>query len=176
MVATTDRQTRHLSTLHAQTKRILNHEFESAAANLAEQSQTARTLTTKEHERSRTEVLNAIADAASGYDDTLSTEAENISARMEEGNEKTRAYVTEILDRNQETTMQEISGLRQELHQVELKIDTNTEELKEILNKINTTPEGPHRRSLREMGNSATVVLMSLHELYKALQVFATCF
>ena len=176
VVATTDGQTRQLSTLHVQTKRILNHEFESAAANLAEQSQTARTLTTKEHERSLTEVLNTIANAASGCGDTLSTEAENISARMEEGNENTRAHITEILDRNQETMMQEINGLQRGLRQLQLEIDRKTEELKEIVIKINTTHEGPHRRSLKEMGNSATVVLMSLHELYNALQVFAKCF
>lgn len=173
MVAAAEAQTKQMSALHTQTETMLSQEFVSAAANLAEQSETTRTFTAKEQERSRTEVLNAIADAASGYDDALSTETENISAQIEEARENTRAQITEILDRNQETMKQEINGLQRGLRQLQLEIDRKAEELKEIIIKISTTREGPDRNLLREMGNSATVVLMSLHELYKALQVLS---
>ena len=178
MLATTDAQTRQLSALHAQNESILNREFKSAAVNLAEQSRVTRTFTANEHEKSRTETLNAIADAASGYDNALSTETENISARIEAATENTRAQITETMDRNQAITKQQIIGLQRGLRQLQLEIDRKTEELKEIMLKINTTREGPDRKCLKEIGNSATVVLMSLLELYKALQVRATspCF
>lgn len=158
-----------------QTETILNDEFESAAANLVQQSNATRKLATKELERSRTEVLHAIADAASGYNDALSTKVENMSARIEEVGEYTQAQITGKLDRNQETMKQEITGLRQGLRQLQLEIDRKAEELKEIVININTTREGPDRKLLKERGNSATVVLMSLHELYRALQVLAAC-
>ena len=70
---------------------------------------------------------------------------------------------------------QEIHGLQRGLRQLQLEIDRKTEELKNIVLKINSTREGPDRKLLKEIGNSAAVVLMSLHELYKALQVRATC-
>lgn len=170
LIATTDAQTRHLRALHRQTETILSQEFESAAAKLAEQSETTRALTAEEQQRTRTDVLNAVADAASGYDDAISTEAKSISARIEEANENTRAQITEILDRNQEIMKQEINGLQRGLRQLQLENDRKAEELKEIVIKINTTREGPDRKLLREMGNSAIVVLISLHELYKALE------
>lgn len=181
LIATTDAQTRHLRALHLralhrQTETILSQEFESAAAKLAEQSETTRALTAEEQQRTRTDVLNAVADAASGYDDAISTEAKSISARIEEANENTRAQITEILDRNQEIMKQEINGLQRGLRQLQLENDRKAEELKEIVIKINTTREGPDRKLLREMGNSAIVVLISLHELYKALEVLATRF
>ena len=175
LLVTTDAQTRQLSALHAQKESTLNREFKSAAVNLAEQSRATRTFTANEHEKSRTETLNAIADAASGHDDTLSTEAENISARIEAASETTRAQITETMDRNQEILKQQIIGLQRGLRQLQLEIDRKTEELKEIVLKINTTREGPDRKWLKEIGNSATVVLMSLRELYKALQVRTTC-
>ena len=175
LLAATDAQTRQLSALHAQSESILNREFKSVAVNLAEQSRATRTLTANEHQKSRTETLNAIADAASGYDDSLSTEVENISARIEAASENTRAQITETMDRNQAIIMQQITGLQRGLDQLQLEIDKKTEELKEIVHKINITREGPDRKWLKEMGNSATVVLMSLLELYKALQVGATC-
>ena len=121
------------------------------------------------------EVLNAVTDAASGYDDAISLKAKNISARIEEANENTRAQITEILDRNQEIMKQEINGLQLGLHQLQLEIDRKAEESKEIVTKINTKREGLDRTLLREMSNSVTVVLMSLYELYKALEVLPTC-
>ena len=175
LLVTTDAQTRQLSALHAQNEIILNRELRSAAVRLAEQSGATRNLMANEHEKSRTETLNAIADAASGYHDALSTEAENISARIEAASESTRAQVTETMDKNQAILKQQITGLQRGLSQLQLEIDRKTEELKEIVLKINTTREGPDRKCLKEMGNSATVVLMSLLELYKALQVRATC-
>ena len=175
LLATTDAQTRQLSALHAQNESLLNREFKSAAVNLAEQSRATRTLTADEHEKSRNETLNAIADAASGCSDALSTEAENISARIEAASENTRAQITETMDRNQAIMKQQITGLQRGLCQLQLEIDRKTEELKEIVLKINTTRKGPDRKWLKEKGNSATVVLMSLLELYKALQVRATC-
>ena len=111
LIAAADAQTKQVRALHTQTETILSQEFESAAENLAEQSETTRTFTAKEQERSRTEVLNAITDATYGYDDALSTETENILAQIEEARENTRAQITELLDRNQETMKQEINGL-----------------------------------------------------------------
>lgn len=69
---------------------------------------------------------------------------------------------------------QEINGLQRGLRQLQLEIDRGEEEFKDIVIKINTTREGPHRKLLREMGDSATVVLTSLHELYEALEVLVT--
>ena len=108
--------------------------------------------------------------------DAISTQVENVSARIEQANDNTRAQISKLLEKNQETMRQEINGLQRGLHQLQLEIDQKTEELKEIIIKVNTTREGPDRKLLREMGNSATVVLMSLHELYKALELFATQF
>ena len=173
MVAAAEAQTKQMRALHTQTETILSQEFESAAANLAEQSETTRTLTAKEQERSRIEILSAIADTASGHNNALSTQAENISARIEGANENALAQITETLERKQEIMKQEINGLQRGLGQLQLEIDRKAEELKEIIIKISTTREGPDRNLLREMGNSATVVLMSLHELYKALQVLS---
>ena len=111
-----------------------------------------------------------------GYDSALFTKAEDISCQIEEANENTRAQITEILDRNQEMMKQEINGLQRGLRQLQLEIDRKAEDLKEIIIKINTTREGSDRTLLRGMGNSATVVLMSLHELYKALEVLRAHF
>ena len=175
LLATTDAQTRQLSALHAQNESMLNHELESATVNLVEQIRATRTLMTNEHEKSRTQTLNAIADGASGFADALSTEAEKLSARIEAASEDTRAQITETMDRNQAIMKQQITGLQRGLRQLQLEIDMKTGELKEIMLRINNTREGPNRQCLKEIGASATVVLMSLLELYKALQVRATC-
>ncbi len=121
-----------MKALHTQTETILLQEFESAASNLAEQSEIARALTAKEQQRTRTEVLNAVADAASGHDSAISTEAGIISARVKEENENARTQITEMVDRNQEIMKQEIQGLQRGLHQLQLEIDEKVEELKEI--------------------------------------------
>ena len=176
LVTATDGQTKQLTELHRKTETIIAQEFGSAAANLAEQSETTRTLTANEQRETRANVLSAIGDAASGNNDAISTQAGNISARIEQANDNTRAQISKVLEKNQETMRQEIKELQRGLHQLQLEIDKKTEELKEIIIKVNTTREGPHRKLLRNMGNSATVVLMSLHELYKALEVFATQF
>lgn len=89
LIATTDAQARHLRALHTQTETILTQEFESATTNLSEQSEKTRALTAKEQQRTRMEVLNAVADAASGYDDAISSNTKNVSARIEEANENT---------------------------------------------------------------------------------------
>ena len=176
LISITDAQTLQLRALHTRTETILNHEFESVTAILVEQIEATRTLAAKEQDRSRTEVLDAIANATSGYDSALSIKAEDISCQIGEANENTRAQITEILDRNQEIMKQEINGLQRGLRQLQLEIDRKAEDLKEIIIKINTTREGSDRTLLREMGNSATVVLMSLHELYKALEVLRAPF
>ena len=176
MVTATDGQTKQLKELHKQTETLLSQEFESAAANLAEQSETTRTLTANEQRETRANVLSAVADAASGHNDAISTQVGNISARIEQVNDDTRAQISKVLEKNQETMRQEINGLQRGLNQLQLEIDRKTEELKEIIIKVNTTREGPDRKLLRKMGNSATVVLMSLHELYKDLEVFSTQF
>lgn len=144
MVAATDAQTKQMRALHTQTETIVSREFESAAASLAEQSEVTRALTAKEQRKTRTEVLKAVADAASGYDDAISTEAKTLSIQIE-ANEISRAQITEILDRNQKELKQEINGLRRGLRQLHLEIDSKTQELKEIVTKINTTREGPDR-------------------------------
>ena len=172
-VTATDGQTKELEERHQKTETILYQGFESAAANLAAQTETTRTLTANEQRETRADVLNAVADAATGYNDALSTHVENISARIEQGNEKTQAQISMVLENNQEIMRQQINGLQRGLHQLQLEIDRKTEELKEIINKVNTTREGPDQTLLREKGKSATVVLMSLRELYKALEVFA---
>ena len=143
---------------------------------MAEQSETTRRLTANEQRETRANVLKAVADATSGYNDAVSTQAEDICTRIEQANDNTRAQISKVLEKNQETMRQEINGLQRGLHQLQLEIDRKTEELKEIIIKVNTTREGPDRKKLREMGNSATVVLMSLRELYKALEVFAIQF
>ncbi|KAM0802013.1 hypothetical protein BDR22DRAFT_888067 [Usnea florida] len=170
LVTATDGRTEELKELHQKTETILSQEFESAAANLAAESETTRTLATNEQRKTRADVLNAIADVASNYNYANSTQVENISVRIEQGNEKAQAQISKVLEKNQETMRQEINGLQRGLHQLQLEIDRKTEELKEIIIKISTTREGPNRKKLREMGNSATVVLTSLRELYKALE------
>lgn len=170
LVTATDGQTMQLKELHKQTETILSQEFESAAANLAEQSETTRTLTANEQRETRANVLSAVADAASAYNDAIFTQVEYVSARVEQANDNSRAQISKVLEKNQETMRQEINGLQRGLYQLQLEIDRKTEELKEIIIKVNTTREGPDRELLRKMGNSATVVLMSLHELYKALE------
>lgn len=172
MVAAKKAQNKHMRALHTQTETTLSRKFESAATNIAEQGEITRALTVNEQQKTLTEVRKAVADAASEYDGALSTEAERVSARIEEGNEVTRTQITEILDRNHKELRQEINGLQRGLLQLHLEIDRKTDELKEIVSKINTTSEGPDRKLLREMGNSATVVLMSLRELYKTLEVW----
>lgn len=174
MVTATDGQTKQLKELHEKTEKILSQEFESAAADLAAQSETTRTLTANEQRETRSDVLNAVADAASGYNVAISTQVENISARIEQANENTRAQISEVFEKYREIMKQEINGLQRGLHQLQLEIDRRTEELKEIISKVNTTREGPDQTLLREKGKSATVVLMSLSELYKTLEVFAT--
>ena len=176
LVTATDGQTKQLIELHKKTETILSQEFESAAANLAEQSETTRTLTANEQRETRVNVLSAIAHAASGYNDAISTQVENISAQIEQASDNTRAQISRVIEKNQETMRQEINGLQRGLHQLQLEIDRKTGELKEIIIKVNTTREGPDRTLLKKTGNSATVVLMSLHELYKALEVFSTQF
>ena len=169
LVTATDGQTEELNELHQKTEVILSREFESAAANLAAQSETTRTLATNEQRETRADVLNAIADVTSSYNDAISIQVEKISARIEQGNEKAQAQISKVLEKNQETMRQDINGLQRGLHQLQLEIDRKTEELKEIIIKVNTTREGPDRNKFREMGDSATVVLMSLRELYKTL-------
>ena len=99
---------------------------------------------------------------------------ENISTRINEANENTRVQITESLDRNQTTMKQEIHKLERKLRQLKLEIHKKIEELKKIIINISKTPEGPDRKILEKMGNSATVILISLHELYEALRVRPT--
>ncbi|KAF6226297.1 hypothetical protein HO133_009163 [Letharia lupina] len=94
LVAATGSQTRQMRALHTQTETILSQEFKSAAANSVKQSEGTRALTAKEHQSTRAEVHNAVADVASRYDNAISTEADNISARIEEVDENTRAQIT----------------------------------------------------------------------------------
>lgn len=67
LVAATDAQTKQMKALHRQTETILTQEFGLVAANIAEQSETTRALTVKEQQKTRMEVLNAVAVAPSGY-------------------------------------------------------------------------------------------------------------
>ena len=170
LIVIINKQTKQLRQSHAQSEEILHHNLESAVITIAEQSNATRILTTEEHERSWTNVLNAIADAASDSDHALSREAASITVRVEEANEISRVQISESLDRNQEIMKQEIKGLQRGLSQLQLEIDGKIEELKEIRIKIDTTD----RKALKKIGNSANAALMSLHELYRALQVFAT--
>lgn len=94
LVAATGSQTKQMRALHTQTETILSQVFRTAAANSAEQSEGTRALTAKEHQSTRAEVLNAVADVASRYDNAFSTEADNISARIEEVDEISRAQIT----------------------------------------------------------------------------------
>ena len=64
-----------------------------------------------------------------------------------------------------------INGLQQGLHHLQLEIDRKLEELKDLVIMINTTKDGPKRESLKKRGNSSTVIIMSLRELYKSLEV-----
>ena len=118
LIAATGAQIKQMRALHTQTETMLSQEFESAASDLPEQSETTRTLTAKEQQRTRTEVLSAIADAASGHESGISTEAGIISARVKEENENARTQITEMIDRNQEIVKQEIKGLQWGLHQL----------------------------------------------------------
>ena len=91
---------------------MFSPELGPAAANLAEQSEATRALTAEEQQRTRTEVLAAIANLASRYEDALSKEAETISARSLERNQNSRCRITKMVDWNQEIMMQKINGLQ----------------------------------------------------------------
>ncbi|KAL9075543.1 MAG: hypothetical protein Q9161_001615 [Pseudevernia consocians] len=116
-----------------------------------EQMKALHTLSLKnmKQQRTRTEVLNDVADAASRHDDAISTEAENISDGIEKANENTRAQITVILDRNQEETKQTINRLQGRLYQLQLETDRKVEDLKEIVIKINI-PRAKDRNPERE--------------------------
>ena len=51
LIVATDAQTKQMREMHAQAETVLSQEFELAAANLAEQSETTRTLTAKNSRR-----------------------------------------------------------------------------------------------------------------------------
>lgn len=164
-------QTEKCRVLQTQTRLQLAQDIETAAANLQGQNERTHSITTNEQQRTRTEVLTAIADMSSEYDHALCAQGEGLSAHIEKQNEYTRTQIVGKLDTNQEIMKQEIHGLQRGLYQLQIEIDRKVEELKELVVKINATREGPERHSLKERGNSATIIIMSLGELYKSLQV-----
>ena len=70
---------------------------------------------------------------------------------------------------NQGIIRQGFDGLQRWLRQLWLEIDRKAEKSKEIVFNITTRREGPDPKLLSELDISATIVLMSLHELYEAL-------
>jgi len=150
----------------------LTQEIESAASKLEKQNERTVTLTVSGKRRSRAEILDAVSDAASGHAQELYTNVTNVSTRIGEENQATRAQVEDLVDVIQEVMKQEIHGLQQGLRQLEKEIDRKVDELKDLVIKINTTRKGLDRQFFRDKGNSVNVILMSLYELFKSLQVF----
>ena len=172
VITASEVQRRELRTLHTRTQDVLRQEIESTTVLLEEQNERNRTIAANEDQKSRTEVLSAIAGAVCEQDRAISAEGQNVSTKVGEEHQHTRAEIAERLDMNQEFMTQEITGLKRGLRQLELEIDRKVEELKSLVIMINTTREGSDRQLLKAKGNSATVVLMSLHELYNSLKVF----
>lgn len=68
--------------MHTQTETMFSPEFGPAAANLAEQSEATCAPIAKEQQRTRTEILAAVANAASGYEDAITKEADTMSHQL----------------------------------------------------------------------------------------------
>ena len=164
-------QTERIQILHTDTKSHLTEEIELAAGNLETQAQKNHAESAQERNRTRVEIVNATAHAAASHDRSLGEESQNITAKVSEEHQSTRVEIGAKLDANQQVMQQEIHSLQNGLQQLKLEIDKKTEELKELIVKINTTSESPQRQWLKRQGNTVHIYLMSLFELYNSLQV-----
>ncbi|KAL6714010.1 hypothetical protein ACLMJK_008504 [Lecanora helva] len=167
-------QAERVEILHAQTQHHINQDIASATRNLETQTEILHNKSISEEQKTRVEILDAISIAATTNDrslDELHQSNRDVSHSIIKENHNTQVAIVDKLDSNQEVMRHEIRGLQTGLEQLKLEIDRKTEELKVLVIKIGTTPEGPRRKSLRGQGNYLHTILMSLHELYDRLQV-----
>ena len=149
----------------------LSQEIDAATAKFEAHSQKNHSDNAVKQEQTRTQLLNVITGAASVNDRALYTNTNSLVLRVGRESENTRLEIGNRIAASHDVMKEEISRLQRNLYQLEVEMNTKVEELKELVIKINTTPEDPERQSLNIRGNLATIIIMSLRELYKSLQV-----
>jgi hypothetical protein len=174
--------------LQTQTQKTVACEINALANKLEQQIERTCTRTTdeqqhqqqeqqqqqrQEQQQSQCQVIDAIADAATMHNQTLSLGTENINDTIKKETGSTRVHIAGLVETNQEVMKNEINELKRGLQQLQSEIDRKLAELKDLVIKIDTTHEGPKRQLMKKRGNAATVTLISLYELYRNLQVLA---
>ena len=117
------------------------------------------------------ELLDAIEQATATNTDGILNASESVHNIVKDENADTRAAMTDLAQLNHEIMKEEINELQHGLQKLQVEIGRKVDELKDLVLKIDSTAEGAERRLLRKRGNTVTVTLMSLNELYGSLQV-----
>lgn len=169
--AITKVQTSQIKLIHAQTERTILEEIEIVTVHVNEQNKEQRRMTDEELHRSRTDMLSAIEVATSAQSQKVTSEAKYVSEKVGQEGEYIRSHIATNIDVNHAVLSEHIAELQQGLHHIELEMDRKTQELKAILHKLSTTRNETERNRLKVLGNSATVVLVSLEGLYRTLRV-----
>ena len=117
------------------------------------------------------ELLDAIEHGNATNADGILNASESVHIAVKNTSADTRAAITDLVQSNHGVMKQEINELQHGLQELKIEIGRKVDELKDLVLKIDSTAEGAERRLLRKRGNTVTVTLMSLHELYESLQV-----
>ena len=148
----------------------MSQQIDALANTISQQDEQVRARTISQ-KVAHVELLEAIDHATATNTDGILDASESVHIAVTDENANTRAVITDLVQSNHEVMKQEIHELQHGLQRLQVEIDRKVDELKDLVLKINSTAEGAERRLLRKRGNTVTVTLMSLYELYRSLQV-----
>src|ERR1700722_12036067 len=134
-------------------------------------------------------VLNAIADATQAnadlHDETRvelsaaidiavvhhNSRAQCTDARVTQQHELTRAEILAVLNSNQASLTEDVSGLQRSIKQLEIEMQRRTEELTDLIRQTHLARRQAERRALTERGSAVTVIIVSMENLATELKV-----
>ena len=158
--------------LQLERQRTMSHQIDALANTISQQNEQTQASTVTQ-KVVHIELLDAIEHATTTNADGILDASESVCTVVKDENVDTRVAITDLVESNHEVMKQEINELQHGLQQLQIEISRKVDELKDLVLKINSTAEGAERRLLRKRGNTVTVTLMSLYELYRSLQVRA---
>ncbi|KAL8795924.1 MAG: hypothetical protein Q9195_001668 [Heterodermia aff. obscurata] len=155
--------------LHLERQIAMSQQIDALANTVSQHNEQAQA--NKASQRAaHVELIGAIEHATASNADSILNANESVHMALKDENLDTRVAIRDIARSNNEAMKQEISELQHGLQKLQIEIGKKVDELKDLVLKINSAAEGAERRLLRKRGNTVTVTLMSLYELYRSLQ------
>ena len=157
-------------TLHLERELAMSQHIDALVDTISQHNEQARAGTVTQ-KAVHVELLDAIGHATATNAEDILVASESVHTVVKSANADTRAAIIDLVQSNNGAMKQEINELQHGLQKLQIEISRKVDELKDLVLKINSTAEGAERRLLRKRGNTVTVTLMSLYELYGSLQV-----